>query len=259
MNQCPNNFARFCRPVLLYNHDVQCDLTLRGSSLLFRHKSRYFVICTSHQFGVGSEARAPEDMVIAIMNENNDVIGLTGSEVTRIRIKDLAHENAEDMLLMEYDTVKSGRDLTPLFFNIDLENIGTLNTVPPENIDAIFTIGFISNSTDYDPVFDEDYNQLGTTIVSRWSKLYLQPTEVGPWLPNLRAGLEVHECQREATVNSADYDPDGLSGAPVGFIYRDQSEQRHFGFAGMITHADKLGRFAIYPTELINQIMAKHT
>ncbi|WP_133250340.1 hypothetical protein [Novacetimonas pomaceti] len=197
-------------------------------------------------------------MLIAIRNENNDIIGLTGSVITRIQTEDCTHRNAEDFLLMEFDPSKSGRDLAPLFFNFDLKNIGRLSSFRPEDVDAIFTIGFMSNSTEYDPVFDEDYNQLGTTIVSRWSKLYLQQTEPGPWLPNLRIALEIHDNQRDATVKSSDYDPDGLSGAPVGFIYKDQSEQRHFGFAGIITHADKFGRFAVYPTELIIQIMLKY-
>ncbi len=255
LNLSANALARFCRPVLLYNEGSNFDLTLRGSSFLFRHKGRNYLICTSHQLGKGADVRLPSEMVIAVAEPDDKMVALTANGATRVIIEDKAHINAEDILIMEFDANRHGRDLNPLFFDLDIETVRTLDSVPSQDIDAIFTIGFQSSSTDYEPVFDQSDELLGTKIVSRWCKLYLKPTQGGPWLPQLRIGLEVHDGQREATAGSPGYDPDGFSGAPVVFIYKDASSQRHLGFAGIITDADKFGRFAVYRAAHIAQII----
>ena len=50
-------------------------------------------------------------------------------------------------------------------------------------------------------------------------------------------------------------DPDGASGAPVFFVYQDRSNQAHLGFAGLVTHANELGRFMVYDAAVIQKIV----
>ena len=257
MNLAANVLAKFCRPVLFYNEGSDFDLTLRGSSFLFRHRGRNFLVCTSHQLGNGKDVRSPSEMVIAVAEPDDKMIALTANGSSRAVLKNALHSNAEDILIMEFERNRSGRDLNPLFFDLDVETVGTLDNVPTQDVHAIFAIGYQSSSTDYEPVFNSSYELLGTKIMSRWSKLYLKPVEAGSWLPALRIGLEVHDNQYEATAGSPSYDPDGFSGAPVLFIYKDTSSQRHLGFAGIITHADKFGRFAIYRAAHIAQFMGE--
>ena len=50
-------------------------------------------------------------------------------------------------------------------------------------------------------------------------------------------------------------DPDGFSGSPVFFLYQDESLQTHLGYAGMITHGNKDGRFMIYEAACIRDLV----
>jgi hypothetical protein len=85
INRCPDNLSRFCRPVLFHNTDPYLDLSIMGSSFLVRHKGRNLVLCSRHQLGSGSDARAPDDIVIAITEPDGTGIALTSNEATQVR------------------------------------------------------------------------------------------------------------------------------------------------------------------------------
>jgi hypothetical protein len=49
-------------------------------------------------------------------------------------------------------------------------------------------------------------------------------------------------------------DPDGMSGAPVFFIYLEDRKEAHLGFAGMVTDA-RIERYMVYDGALIRQVV----
>jgi hypothetical protein len=88
-------------------------------------------------------------------------------------------------------------------------------------------------------------------VTSRWVKLYLEPVAPSVWDQEYRVPLQVHH-RYQADIG----DPDGFSGSPVFFLYQDDSKQAYLGFAGMITDANKSGRFSMYEATFIPQIVA---
>lgn len=79
------------------------------------------------------------------------------------------------------------------------------------------------------------------TMKLRWVKLYLQrASNRRPLDPENRIVLEPH-TEAPTTLK----DPDGLSGAPVFFVWLDEEKQAHLGLAGVLTDA-RSDRFAVY-------------
>src|SRR5690606_14773051 len=105
----------------------------------------------------------------------------------------------------------------------------TLETVTAEAVKAIFLIGFPSELTEVDiGDWNEERSEVPMTMKLRWVKLYLQrAATLRPLDPDNRILLEPHT----ATASTLK-DPDGLSGAPVFFVWLDGEKQAHLGFAG---------------------------
>jgi hypothetical protein len=240
------SLIRFCRPLLIRNDHDTCDLGVMGSSFLVTVRGHNLLLCSRHQLGVGKHLRKPDDIVIVVKDRDDKDVALTCNEAVHIEVNPGEDPNAEDLLMLRFDTQRGNLDLSQLFLKWNLDDWRDLDTVSPDKIVAIIAIGFMTASNSFDPVYTDEYELVGAKVITRWSQLSLRLTEPGPWVPRLRIGLEVHQNMREATAENPDYDPDGFSGSPVMFIFKDDGDQHHLCFAGLITHADKFGRFAIY-------------
>lgn len=241
MDTLPETLQRYCAPAFFYNEDQPIfDLSARGTALLLRYHERNFAILTRHQLGKGVNALKSKDFTIGIDSTEGQKIGLTPNAVTHVVAP--AEDNLEDLQICEYEDERSGRDLSPMFLKMDLKY--SLDSVPKEAIKAIFLIGFPSELTEVTvPDWDEQCDEIPMTSRYKWVKLYLQhATTHRPLTPENRIMLEPHDSMQTTPTN-----PDGLSGAPVFFIWMDEENQAQLGLAGIITDA-RSDRYAVYST-----------
>jgi hypothetical protein len=250
----PESLRRFCRPLAFYNEGSPYELSFSGSCLLVRHRRHNLLLCTRHQ--LVNAQRRPEDIVIVIDAEDDRAVGVNPNQVSQVVLdpsSDPAFVHLADILLAEYAPNPGGRDLSPHFLPLDLTATSDLRTIPADSIMAIFTIGYPTSDTDYDPSVDAAGNFLGLSIVSRWTKLYFRPVTPDDWD---RPGLvPLIPARHEDPVLA---DPDGISGAPVFFIHRPPDGETALGFAGIISHANKHGRANMVEAAHIRQALEKH-
>ncbi|QFU32349.1 ParB N-terminal domain-containing protein [Brevundimonas sp. Bb-A] len=87
----------------------------------------------------------------------------------------------------------------------------------------------------------------------QWVKVHLQPAAAThPFDPENRIILEP-DPKAPTTLSN----PDGLSGAPVFFVWQDNNNQAWLGLAGMVTNA-RIDRFAVYSTIYIRTALQQH-
>jgi hypothetical protein len=249
-NRSVENLQRFCRPVMFHNEDPIFDLSYSGSSLLFRHAGRNLMLCTRHQ--LMNQGRNSNDVVLIVDEPDGRKVALTPNEASRVILQLREQANLEDIFLAEYASTRNGRNLQAQFFCLDLDSTADLRSVPPEKVVLIFAIGYPTRFSSFETTIDEeDGSAEGLDVISRWVKLYLEPTDPSAWDNEYRVPLQVHH-RYHADIG----DPDGFSGSPVFFLYQDDAKQAHLGFGGMITDANKSGRFNIYEAGHIRQIAA---
>ncbi|MCP9630288.1 hypothetical protein NML43_24615 [Rhodopseudomonas palustris] len=247
--QTVDNLQRFCRPLMLHNEDPLFDLSNSGSSLLFRLAGRNFILCTRHQ--LTNQHRAPKDVVLIVDNSDGRKVALTPNETNFVQITLPEQINLSDIFIAEYASTRNGRDVQSQFLSFDINAMSSLREIPPELIVIIFAIGYPSRFSSFEPRLDDEEGlPEGLDIVSRWAKLYLEQTTPSAWDREYRIPLKLHH-NYHADIG----DPDGFSGSPVFFIYQDSQKNAHLGFAGMITDANKSGRFNIYEATYIRMIM----
>lgn len=248
-NRSLENLQRFCRPVLFHNDDPMFDLSCSGSCLLFRHAGRNLMLSTHHQ--LTTQGRDPQEVVLIVDEPDGRKVALTPNEASRAVLKLPEQANLADIFLAEYASERNSRNLASQFFALNIDATRDLRSVSPEKVVLIFSIGYPTRFSSFETSFDEEESSVkGLDVTSRWVKLYLQPAAADAWDQENRVPLKLHE-RYQAEIG----DPDGFSGSPVFFVYQDDSKQAHLGFAGMITHANKEGRFNIYETGYIRQIV----
>ena len=250
---CPSSPSRsqsgvFCTPAF-FHHEGQgvFDLSRTGSAFLFRYRGRNIALLTRHQLGEGLGAVRPEQFTVTLIEPAGVKVGLSPNAVTKVRMQNLEHSNLDDVLLLEYDNVRGTRNLRGLFLDLDLAH--TLETVAPESVQAIFSVGYPTAHGDVDFEIDDEGNATDMNMELRWVKLYLTPDKPGPLDPENRRPMVQDPRADQETI-----DPDGMSGAPVFFISLDASSQAHLGFAGMITHA-RDRRYMIYDGSHLSRVV----
>lgn len=250
----PESLLRFVRPLAFYNDGQSHELSFSGTSLRVRVKNRNLLLCCRHQ--LTNAARAPQDIAIILDVEDGRRVAINPNEVSQAVFDstvDLRYADLADILLAEFAPQSVARDLAPYFLQMDLLKVPDLRAVPADSIDAIFTLGFPTSDTDYDTSYDEDYNITGVDIVSRWWKLYFRQDESTVWdKPGL---VPLTPARSEDPIPQ---DPDGMSGAPVFFIYGMRQQNPGLGFAGMILRGNKMGRANMLEANAIRQAISKH-
>lgn len=240
--QSVTNLQRFCRPVMFHNQDPVFDLSCSGSSFLFRHRAHNLLLCTRHQ--LVNQGRDPQDVALIVDEMDGRKVALSPNGATRIIYHQPAQANLSDIFLAEYASERNGRNIDSQFLRFDLDAVQDLRTVAADKIVLIFAIGYPTRFSSFETKLDQDDGSAtGLDVISRWTKLYLEPTVPSAFDHELRLPLQIHR-DFQADIG----DPDGFSGSPVFFVYQDDTRQAHLGFAGMITHANKLGRFLVYET-----------
>jgi len=240
--QSVTNLQRFCRPVMFHNQDPVFDLSCSGSSFLFRHRAQNLMLCTRHQ--LENQGRDPQDVVLIVDELDGCKVALSPNGATRVIYHAPAPANLSDIFLAEYTSERTGRNIDSQFLRFDLDAVADLRTVAAEAIVLIFAIGYPTRFSSFETKLDQDDGSAtGLDVISRWTKLYLEPAAPSSFDHEHRLPLQIHR-DFQADIG----DPDGFSGSPVFFIYQDDTRQAHLGFAGMITHGNKSGRFLIYET-----------
>ncbi len=195
------------------------------------------MLCTRHQ--LTNMSRDPSEVVMVVINPDGSKSALTPNEVSRVSVELSEHESLTDIFVAEYASERHGRNIADQFLQLDLGTVADLRSIPPEKIVAIFAIGYPTRFSSFETTLDEDEESpVGLEVISRWVKVYLEKTDPSVWDADLRLPLQLHS-QYPAEIG----DPDGFSGAPVFFVFKDNELNAHLGFAGMITDANKSGRF----------------
>lgn len=250
----PDSLLRFIRPLAFFNEGQSHELSFSGTSLRVRVRGRNLLLSSRHQ--LTNAGRAPEDIVIILDVEGGQRVAVNPNEVSQAVLdpaSDPDYADVADILLAEYATRSTMRDLGRHFLDLDLLSVPDLRQVPASSIEAIFTLGFPTSDTDYDTSFDEDYNITGVDIVSRWWKLYFVQAEADAWD---RPGLVALEPARDQEPVLKD--PDGISGAPVFFIHGMRDRKPGLGFAGIILRANTFGRANMLEAEAIRRAIGMH-
>ncbi|NTI49022.1 hypothetical protein G6L94_11915 [Agrobacterium rhizogenes] len=245
----PTTLQRFCLPLFFHHDDDVYDLGYSGSSLLFRQKGHNFQLSTKHQLRSGKEIRNPGETCILVEREKGHV-ALSPNGASRVRVggDDLL---PQDILLLEYDSMRGEHDLQPRFLQLDLDETRAFSEVPADSIRLVFSIGYPFAFQEYAPEFDEDYNATSLRVISRVSKLYFNEHSIRQSYEDSRLAIKVHEQYRNDIGN-----PNGWSGAPIFFLWSDESQDNHLGFGGMITHGSSTGGFLVYRAEDIRTVVS---
>lgn len=239
MNSLPATLQRFCAPAFFHNEgEPTFDLSKRGSAVLIRFRDTNFAVLTRHQLGKGAQAKEAREFTIGLDDPDGRKVGLTPVAVTQVTIEGHEQKNLEDLQICQYEDHRNGRNLRSLFLNVDLDH--TLETVPPEAVQAIFTIGYPTELTNVE-VGEWDGDEVPMAFRIKWVTLYLKPApEAHDWDNDNRIIL-----MATGNTDAVPLDPDGLSGAPVFFAWLDEARQAHLDFAGLVTNA-RDNRFAVY-------------
>jgi hypothetical protein len=248
-NRCVGALRRFCAPAWIGNDVAVYDVGPSGSSMFIRYRARNFAICTRNQFGKGAYEASP-DRFLLVVDEERGKFAIPPNRVSRIAFEHEDHENLGDIFVGEFADARGERDLRPYFLEVDLYE--SLGSVPPDQIKAIFAIGFPTEARESQATFDDEDMPVGFNLTVRWVRFYLEMAEAAPLDPENRRPLVRHRTFGQGLTN-----PDGLSGAPVFFVYIDEGRNAHLGFAGMITHSNGV-RFALYEAETIRRVLDRY-
>ena len=250
----PGSLQRFCRPLAFYNKGYDQELSFSGSCLLVRHNGHNLLLCSRHQ--LTNARRRPDEIVIVLDGEGGRRVGMNPNEVSQAVLhpsSDPAFADLADIMLAEYSPNQPDRDLAPHFLPLDLAATPDLQSAPSDSVDAIFTIGYPTSDTSYETRFDEEWTVVGVDIISHWWKLYLRQVAPSAWDgPGLIPLVPARED------NPVLEDPDGISGAPVFFIYGMKAHKPGLGFAGIIIRANKQGRANMLGAVHIRQALKQH-
>ena len=93
LDRCAENLQRFCRPVAFYNDGYAHELSLAGSSFLFRHRGRHLLLCCRHQ--MTNHERQPNELVIIVETGKGGHVALTPNEVSQAITELPPHQLAE--------------------------------------------------------------------------------------------------------------------------------------------------------------------
>ncbi|KZC75984.1 hypothetical protein AYR46_20140 [Sphingobium yanoikuyae] len=245
---------KFCRPLVFYNEGHDHDISFSGSCLLVRHRGRNLLLSTRHQ--LTNAERTSNEIIIVVDGNDGRRVGINPNEVSQAVLDpscDAAYSDLADLLIAEYSTRRPERPIEAHFLSYDLTTAADLQTVDPSAIDAIFSIGYPTVDTSYEPEFDDDWCLVGVDVVSRWWKLYLKLAVATEWdAPGLIP------LDPAASKNLLPTDLDGLSGAPVFFIHGIGARKPELGFAGIIVRGNKRGRVNIIAAAQIRQFLALH-
>lgn len=131
---------RFCTPAYFHHDDPVVDLTRSGSAMRLRYRGRNLALLTRHQMDAGYGALTAENFTITVEEPSGRSYGMTPNMVTRIRMDREEHENLGDILLLEYEDVRNGRDISGLFLRTSLND--TLRNVPTDKVKVTFAVGY---------------------------------------------------------------------------------------------------------------------
>lgn len=250
----PDSLQRFCRPLAFWNRGTDFELSFSGTCLLFRQDGRNLMLCTRHQ--LTNAGRRPDDIVIVVDDPGDRRVGINPDEVSQVVLDvaaDPVYADLADIMIAEYSTVRPDRNLDARFLKFDVSASPDLRAVAAAAVDAIFCIGYPTSDTSYEPRHDEDWNLTGVDIVSRWSKLYLKVAEPTEW--DAAGVIALEPARAEEPILD---DPDGISGAPVFFIYGIKARQPRLGFAGIVVRGNRLGRVNMIEAAHVRQALELH-
>lgn len=250
----PESLLRFVRPLAFFNSGHAHELSFSGTSLRVRTKNRNLLLCSRHQ--LKNAKRNPADIVIVLDVEDQRRMAINPNEVSQAvldPISDPDYSDMADVMLAEYATRSTGRDLAPYFLDLDLLEVPDLRSMSSSSIDAIFTLGFPTSDADYITNYDDDYNITGVDIVSKWWKLYFKEDTPTDWD---KPGLT--PLEPASSDDPIPDDHDGMSGAPVFFIYGLKNQKPGLGFAGIVLRANKSGRVNMLDAEAIRKVIKMH-
>ncbi|MBB1251655.1 hypothetical protein [Rhizobium sp. G21] len=157
------------------------------------------------------------------------------------------HANLQDLLIVEYEDIRNGRDVRGMFLSMDLGV--NLHSVPHDEVLAVFAIGYPTFAREADITYDEDGIIKSWSPLSRWVKLYLKVDR--PALLDTENRIPMIQDDR---ADQQTIDPDGMSGSPVFFIGKTPEHDAYFGFAGMITSA-RDRRYMVYDGNILKSII----
>jgi hypothetical protein len=230
-NSVASAIRRFCTPAFFHHgNESVFDMSKAGSALLFRYRGRNFALLSRHQLGHGLAEVRPEQFTVTLIEPNGTKIGLSPNTVSEVKFDEEEHTNLQDLLLLEYENTRGKRNLRGLFLDLDLAH--TLETVPSASVQAIFSIGYPTAFGDINTKCDDEGIVTTMSMELRWVKLYLMVSEAAPLDPENRRPMVQDPKADQETI-----DPDGMSGAPVFFVWLNAASEAQLGFAGMITHA----------------------
>lgn len=245
----PESMQRYCRPLMFHREDAVFDLAYSGSSFLFRHGGRFLQLSTKHQLRMDGGDLKPEDACL-IIPEDEGHVGLSPNGASRLLVHNTDDLLPQDILLLEYERHRGKHDLASLFVSFDLDQTRTVSEVTPESIRLAFGIGYPFARQSYEPVFDEEWNATGLNVISRPSVLIFDEKSFRPSYEDSREAISAHPRYGQHLGN-----PNGWSGAPVFFVWGNENNDHHLGFAGMITHGNSLGGFMLYRAEDIRDFV----
>lgn len=246
-DQVPESIRRFCAPAFFYNENSNIEMSRSGSALQFRYRGRNIAIYCRHQLGSGDNKFRPDRFIVTAVDPTGKKLGITPNKVSTPRVSNPEHANLEDVVLLEYDSVRDDRDLRKYFLSLNIGN--NLENIDKRSIYAIFAIGYPYSEGSQEYEYDENSDTYDISMQLRWVKLYLSAAPAGLMDTENRILLVPNEKADQKLI-----EPEGMSGAPVFFIWQDQARNAHLGFAGVITDA-RAERYAIYSGAQIRRLV----
>lgn len=247
----PESLRRFIRPLAFLNQNTEFQLSFSGTCLLFRSRGRNFLICCSHQ--VTNAGRKPEEIVIVADKSDGRSVGINPNEAAQGRLDpsdDISLADVADILIAEFPAQMPDGNLAANFLRFDISEAPDLRSVPQDYVSAIFAIGYPTADTSYDSEFDDDGNIVSVDIMKHWVLLYLRQEALSAWdAPGLMPLVPANGFTEVLA------EPDGISGAPVFFIYGLHTGRPGLGFAGMVARANTQGRVNLIEAAQIQQFL----
>jgi hypothetical protein len=214
---------------------------------------KFFLIATKHQLGHGIDERHPEDICITVSDDPvNGRIMVSSSEVTTFTFDDPDNNLTveEDIVILGFNPKTYTSDITDRFFSMpsDMADLSIIDNY--NQLKLLFTVAYPSKFAGYpDQDFSDPENVKVNSISAGYCRLFFELES--------KNGLYLHSqiirLISDGPIRLKDFD--GVSGAPVFFIYQDASGQCHLGFAGIVQRGGTNGHFHIYDALYLKKVL----
>lgn len=240
-NQAGSRLIHFIRPMSFLNDCEYFPISSAGTCFLMKIMGKNFLTSTAHQLKSFETKICPDNICFSPdLNNPQHVVTPTGS--IRLTFPGGDVPCLEDIAFFEFESPDYPAALSTAF--IDITQYKTLDEIDIASVTHTYALGYLTSDREIQSSEDsENFRVDEYKFKSR--RLFLE---------KLEKSKEFMHHWKSKYDEKIDFD--GLSGSPVFFFYKNNENQMHIGFGGIVRTASN-GIVQFYDGGAIKAYIAK--